>query len=113
MKNLITVILAILFITSIQAQTMKTAFINGKVYTVNEDQPLAQAVVVDGNKIVFVGANEDAKKLIDASTEVIDLKGKLMLPGFIDNHVHFITGGFYLLGIDLRLEILPLNLKKY
>ena len=102
MKNLITVILAILFITSIQAQTMKTAFINGKIYTVNEDQPLAQAVLVEGNKIVFVGLNEEAKKLIDASTEVIDLKGKLMLPGFIDNHVHFITGGFYLLGIDLR-----------
>jgi hypothetical protein len=102
MKNIIPVILAILFITSIQAQTMKTAFLNGKVYTVNENQPLAQAVVVDGNKIVFVGSDEDAKKLIDASTEVIDLNGKLMLPGFIDNHVHFITGGFYLLGIDLR-----------
>jgi len=102
MKNIITVVLTIIFITSIQAQTMKTAFINGKVYTVNGNQPLAQAVVVDGNKIVFVGSDEDAKKLIDASTEVIDLKGKLMLPGFIDNHVHFITGGFYLLGIDLR-----------
>ncbi len=102
MKNIITVFLSILFITSIQAQTMKTAFINGKVYTVNQNQSLAQAVVVNENKIVFVGSNEDAKKLIDASTEVIDLEGKLMLPGFIDNHVHFITGGFYLLGIDLR-----------
>lgn len=87
---------------SIQAQQMKTAFINGKIYTVNENQPLAEAVIVDGNKISFVGSNSDAGKLIDASTEVIDLKGKLMLPGFIDNHVHFIGGGFYLLGIDLR-----------
>lgn len=102
MKNFITIILAILFITSIQAQTMKTAYINGKVYTVNEFQPIAQAVVVENNKIVFVGSDEEAKKLIDASAEVIDLNGKLMLPGFIDNHVHFITGGFYLLGIDLR-----------
>lgn len=102
MKNFITIILAILFITSIQAQTMKTAYINGKVYTVNEFQPIAQAVVVENNKIVFVGSDKEAKKLIDASAEVIDLNGKLMLPGFIDNHVHFITGGFYLLGIDLR-----------
>ncbi|RPI72263.1 MAG: amidohydrolase, partial [Ignavibacteriales bacterium] len=39
---------------------------------------------------------------IDARTEIIDLKGKLMLPGFIDNHVHFTSGGFYLQGIDLR-----------
>ncbi|MCU0344852.1 MAG: amidohydrolase [Ignavibacterium sp.] len=102
MKILFTVIFAILFITSIQSQTMKTAYINGKVYTVNENQPIAQAVVVENNKIVFVGSDEEAKKLIDASAEVIDLNGKLMLPGFIDNHVHFITGGFYLLGIDLR-----------
>ena len=102
MKNILTVFLSILFITSLSAQNMKTAFINGKVYTVNEKQPIAQAVVVEQNKIVFVGSNEEANKLIDVSTNVIDLRGKLMLPGFIDNHVHFITGGFYLLGIDLR-----------
>lgn len=102
MKNILIVFLSILFITSLSAQNMKTAFINGKVYTVNDNQPTAQAVVVEQNKIIFVGSNEDAKKFIDPSTNVIDLKGKLMLPGFIDNHVHFITGGFYLLGIDLR-----------
>lgn len=102
MKNNLSVFLAILFITSISAQNMKTAFINGNVYTVNENQPTAQAVVVEGNKIIFVGSNDDAKKIIDPDTKLIDLDGKLMLPGFIDNHVHFISGGFYLLGIDLR-----------
>ncbi|MDP2365853.1 MAG: amidohydrolase [Ignavibacteria bacterium] len=102
MKKILSVILSTLFITSISAQTMKTAFINGKIYTVNEKQPIAQSVIVEGNKIVFVGSNDETKKLIDASTNVINLKGKLMLPGFIDNHVHFIGGGFYLLGIDLR-----------
>lgn len=86
----------------LQAQQMKTAFINGKIYTVNEQQPLAESVIVVGNKINFVGSDIEAKKLIDESTKVVDLKGKLMLPGFIDNHVHFIGGGFYLLGIDLR-----------
>ena len=97
------IILSLIVTTSIlQAQQMKTAFINGKIYTVNEKQAIAQSVVVEGNKISFVGSNDEAKKLIDASTNVIDLKGKLMLPGFIDDHVHFITGGFYLLGIDLR-----------
>ncbi len=102
MKLLKFISFTILFITTLTAQTMKTAFINGKIYTVNEKQPIAQSVIVQGNKIVFVGANDEAKKLIDASTNVIDLKGKLMLPGFIDNHVHFISGGAYLLGIDLR-----------
>lgn len=80
----------------------KKAFINGKIYTVNDKQPLAEAVIVEQNKIVFVGSNEEARKMIDKSTEVIDLHGKLMLPGFIDNHVHFTSGGFYLQGIDLR-----------
>jgi hypothetical protein len=65
----------------IQAQTMRTAFINGKIYTVNEKQPYAEAVIVEGNKINFVGTTKDARKLIDASTNVIDLEGKLMIPG--------------------------------
>lgn len=102
MKAIIFFLLAITIITTIKAQQMKNAFVNGKVYTVNEKQPIAEAVIVEGNKIIFVGSNADAKKLIDASTNIVDLKGKLMLPGFIDNHVHFINGGSYLLGIDLR-----------
>lgn len=81
---------------------MKTAYINGKIYTVNEKQPYAEAVVTEGNKIIFVGSNEAAQKFIDGSTKVIDLDGKLMLPGFNDSHLHFISGGNYLLGIDLR-----------
>lgn len=101
MKHL-SILLIIFLSINIQAQEMKKAFINGKVYTVNEKQPLAEAVITKGNKIIFVGSNKDAQKFIDNSTEVIDLNGKLMLPGFIDNHVHFVSGGFYLLGIDLR-----------
>jgi hypothetical protein len=102
MKNILLVILSILFITSLSAQNMKTVFINGNIYTVNENQSTAQAVVVENNKIIFVGSDDNANQFIDSTTNVINLNGKLMLPGFIDNHVHFITGGFYLLGIDLR-----------
>lgn len=102
MKLLIFVFLLLTVVESIEAQEMKKAFINGKIYTVNPKQPFAEAVVVVGNKITFVGSNDDAKTFIDTETKVIDLKGKLMLPGFIDNHVHFISGGNYLLGIDLR-----------
>ncbi len=102
MKIIIFSLSFLFIILSIQAQQMKTAFINGKIYTVNEKQPYAEAVVIEGNKIAFVGSNDEAKKLIDALTKIIDLDGKLMLPGFIDDHVHFISGGLYLLGIDLR-----------
>lgn len=101
--KLIKIILTSFFILlTIQAQTMKTAFVNGKIYTVNELQPYAECVIIEGNKIVFVGSDAEAKNIIDDKTIIVDLNGKLMLPGFNDNHVHFISGGFYLLGIDLR-----------
>lgn len=86
----------------IKAQRMTKAFINGKIFTVNEIQPYAEAVIVEGNKIKFVGSTSDARKFIDAQTEVIDLEGKLLLPGFNDSHLHFTSGGSYLLGINLR-----------
>ena len=63
-------------------------FHNGKIYTVNKKQPWAEAVAVDGDKIVFVGTNEEALKLADANTQVTDLEGKMMMPGFIDGHIH-------------------------
>jgi hypothetical protein len=84
------------------AQSLRKAFINGKIYTVNESQPYAEAVIVERNKIKFVGSTREARKQIDASTEVIDLEGKLMLPGFNDSHLHFTSGGSYMLGINLR-----------
>jgi len=81
---------------------MKTAFINGKVFTVNDKQPYAEAVVVEDGLIKFVGSTNKANNYIDDQIEVIDLQGKLMLPGFIDSHLHFTSGGYYLLGINLR-----------
>jgi hypothetical protein len=100
---ILSIIISFAFIMNSNPPSNKKAFINGKVYTVNDKQPLAEAVLVEGNKIKFVGSTKEVKKLIDASTEIIDLNGRLMLPGFIDDHVHFTSGGFYLQGIDLRL----------
>jgi len=80
----------------------KKAFINGKIYTVNPKQPVVNCVIISENKIIFSGDITEANYLMDNETEVIDLNGKLMLPGFIDNHVHFTYGGFFLEGIKLR-----------
>ena len=82
------------------AQTIRKAFINGKIYTVNEKQPYAEMVMTEGNKITYVGKTN--LNIIDAQTSVYDLEGKLMLPGFNDSHLHFTSGGSYLLGINLR-----------
>ena len=65
-----------------------SVFVDGQVYTVNEQQPWAQAVAVKGGEIVFVGSSDEAKKLIGQHTQVTDLDGKMVLPGFIDTHAH-------------------------
>jgi predicted amidohydrolase YtcJ len=75
---------------------------NGRIFTVDAAQPWAQAVAIRDGKFVAVGKDEEIKRLVGKDTEVIDLQGKLALPGFNDAHLHFTNGGLYLLGIDLR-----------
>jgi predicted amidohydrolase YtcJ len=62
---------------------------NGKIITVDEAKPEVQALAVSGDRIVAVGSNEEMKPYISQKTEVIDLEGKLAIPGFIDAHGHF------------------------
>ncbi|HWP43012.1 MAG TPA: amidohydrolase [Blastocatellia bacterium] len=83
------------------------ALINGRVWTGSRDLPWAEAVASRGERIVAVGSDEEIKKLIAPSTRVIDLRGRLALPGFIDDHTHFIDGGFHLLSVKLRDAATP------
>jgi len=61
---------------------------NGYVYTVDPSKPVAQAVAVRAGKIVFVGSDRGAHAYIGARTRVVDLKGRMLMPGFIDSHAH-------------------------
>lgn len=79
----------------------------GRVWTGNKSQPWAEAVASRGERIIAVGSNDQIKKLADAHTRVIDLQGKLALPGFIDDHTHFIESGSHLLSVDLRDAATP------
>ncbi len=97
-----TLMIVWLSILPLFAQQADMVFWHGKIWTEDENQPVAQALAVKGDRILWVGSEKEVKKLVGPATRVIDLKGKLLLPGFIDNHVHFISGGFQLLGIDLR-----------
>ncbi|NIM89729.1 MAG: amidohydrolase family protein [Candidatus Aminicenantes bacterium] len=76
--------------------------LNGNIWTVNPDQPWAEAVALEGGRILQVGSTSEIKKLAGAKTQIIDLKGDLVLPGFIDSHTHFLDGGFSLPRINLR-----------
>jgi predicted amidohydrolase YtcJ len=61
---------------------------NGLVYTVDKNRTWAQAVAIAGDQIVFVGSNEGVESYIGPETVVIDLGGKMVLPGFVDAHAH-------------------------
>ena len=78
-----------------------TVFLNANVYTVNENQAWAEAVAIRGGRIVFVGDMAGAMALVDGETTQLDLDGKLLLPGFIDTHVHPLAGGGYARALSL------------
>ena len=67
------------------------AFVNGRVITVNQGDEVAEAVAVAGNRIVRVGSNESIKALAGNGTRVVDLAGRALTPGFVENHMHIIN----------------------
>jgi len=67
-------------------------FINGAVYTVNVAQPWAEAVAIADGHIAYVGSNEEIQSWIGAETEVTELDGQMLLPGFHDSHTHILIG---------------------
>ena len=65
-----------------------TVFKNGYIYTVNPGARVANAVAVKDGRIVYVGSNQGACAFVGAHTKVVNLRGKMMLPGFVDSHAH-------------------------
>lgn len=77
-------------------------FRHGAVYTVDGPRSWAEAVAVSNGRIVFVGTDAAAAAWIGASTRVVDLSGKMLLPAFHDSHVHPVSGGIEALECDLH-----------
>ena len=75
--------------------------INGGIYTVDADRSRAEAAAIRDGLFVMVGDNSEIEPLIGPQTRIIDLAGKMVLPGFHDAHVHPTMGGYALLGCDL------------
>lgn len=74
----------------------------GKVWTGDSAAPLAQAVATRGDTVVAVGDSATVAKLVGEATRVLANPGGLVVPGFMDDHVHFLDGGFQLASVDLR-----------
>src|SRR5216117_2036922 len=84
--------------------------VNSTVRTMDTNLPVAEALAVHANRIVAVGSTADVRSLAGEKTRVLDAKGRLILPGFNDAHVHFLSGGFQLAGVDLRDAATPQEL---
>ena len=65
---------------------------NGVIYTVDEQRTIAKALAIQGDTIVYVGDDAGAEALVGDETKVIDLEGRLVLPGLIDSHAHATSG---------------------
>ena len=85
----------------VSAQPASLVIHNANVYTVNKNQPMAEAVAMKGENIVFVGSNEEVKKYLGEGTKLIDARGKFLMPGFIEGHGHIHGMGASLINLNL------------
>lgn len=74
-------------------QAADLIFINGAIYTVNPSHPWASAVAISDGRIIFVGEDSEAEKFIGAESQVVDLAGRMLMPGFQDAHLHALEAG--------------------
>lgn len=87
------------------------AFVNGRIHTVDASDTVVQAVALRDGRIVYVGDDVGAKALIGRKTRTFDLRGRMVLPGLIDGHMHPQSGGLRELSCNLRYE--PLTVPQF
>src|SRR5687768_5687793 len=84
----------------VQRRPVSLVLTNGKVFTSDARGSLAEAVAVEGNRVVAVGTSREIASAFEGARK-IDLKGRLVTPGFTDAHIHFLSGGVSLLRLNL------------
>ena len=102
MKNKIIVFVLIFILSCTENDILQKIYFNGYIWTGDLNNPRANAIVVLDNIISFVGTDEEALLMSNENTIKINLNGKFVTPGLIDNHVHFIPGGMQLAQVDLH-----------
>ena len=76
-------------------------FYNGIILTMNKAEPTAEYVLTEGDKVAAVGSAAEIEKHIAEGAEPVNLQGRLMLPGFIDSHIHMLTAALNRLKLDI------------
>jgi len=82
---------------------------NGKIYSAEPNQPLQQALAVEDGAIRAIGSDADILALQEEGTKLMDLGGKVLMPGFIDTHAHVVMAGLELVGANLQIQFLPFD----
>jgi len=85
------------------AQTGDYVFRNGAIYTMDSKNPKAEAIAITGKKITYIGNNKGVEAYIGKETKVIDLKGQMLMPGFVESHIH-VALAVLALGADLQTD---------
>jgi predicted amidohydrolase YtcJ len=98
--RLATLILCGISCIRLQAQVDLVA-VHGNIWTEDPQHPEAQAIAVAGHRILAVGSDDEIMKFAGPKTQVLDLKGRRVVPGFNDSHVHFFWGGQGLASVQL------------
>ncbi len=99
---LISLLASLVACSSPQTPSAALVVTGARVWTGDPEQPWAAAVAIDDDEIVAVGTADDIATLIGSDTEVIAADGGMLLPGFIDTHVHFLAGGSAIASVQLR-----------
>ncbi len=84
--------------------SLDTIYLNGYVYTVDDHDSVKEALVVHDGRIAYVGSSAEAKAMAGPTTRVVDLHGRMLMPGLVDGHMHPQEGGVTLLKCDLNYE---------
>ncbi|KAK8074366.1 hypothetical protein PG994_005265 [Apiospora phragmitis] len=84
-------------------------FGNGSIYTLDADSNVAAALAVKGGYISSIGRDADIEPLIGIDTKVVDLQGRMVMPGLVDSHMHVLTGGLALLNCDMNYQPVDIN----
>ncbi len=103
MKSFATSLLLIgsLILFACQSKQADLVLYNGKVVTEDSSQTIAQAIAIQGDRILAVGANGPIKEMAKSDAKMIDVHGALVIPGLIEGHAHFLSYGEALLNLDL------------
>ena len=88
-------------------EPVSLAVVNARVWTGDVRRPWADAIAVRGDRIAAVGSGAEIRKLVPAGARLIDARGGMVVPGFVDAHVHFVDGGFRLSSVQLRDAATP------